>query len=177
MLPQAEWDQIRIRILFWLWRCQQKVSFFEKFFFLFLLSMGKFSSVFGWQVIKKSQNRRNQGFPKFFSLLPEGSGSADPYPSFNNIRILWFGYGTSDGTLDFPLYIFFLDILILKGLEIRCILYLLVAAREMENIYISRGPTFGDWILSLSAQRGRCRTSRLQDCRFQEYRLPSPPLF
>jgi hypothetical protein len=35
--------------------------------------------------------------------------------------------------------------------------------KEMENI--SRGPTWvlPSWILSLSAQRGRCRTSRLQD--------------
>ncbi len=31
--------------------------------------------------------------------------------------------------------------------------------------------------MSLSAQRGRCRTSRLQDFRVQEYRLPSPPSF
>jgi hypothetical protein len=30
-------------------------------------------------------------------------------------------------------------------------------------------------ILSLSAQRGRYRASRLQDYRVQEYRLPSPP--
>ncbi len=46
-------------------------------------------------------------------------------------------------------------------------------AREMENI--SLGPTFGD--LSLSVQRGRSRTHRLQDNRVQEYRLPSPPSF
>jgi hypothetical protein len=32
-------------------------------------------------------------------------------------------------------------------------------------------------ILSLSAQRGRCRTSRLQDYRVEEYRLPSPSSF
>ncbi len=30
-------------------------------------------------------------------------------------------------------------------------------------------------ILSLSSQRGRCRTTLLQDYRVQEYRLPSPP--
>jgi hypothetical protein len=36
----------------------------------------------------------------------------------------------------------------LKGLEKRCILYLLVAAREMENI--SRGPAFGDFVTILT---------------------------
>jgi hypothetical protein len=44
-----------------------------------------------------------------------------------------------------------------------------VLPREMENI--SRGSTFGD--LSLSTERGRCRTSQLQDYRVQEYRLRS----
>jgi hypothetical protein len=45
--------------------------------------------------------------------------------------------------------------------------------REMENI--SRGQVLPSGILSLSSQRGRCRTPRLQDYRVQEYRLPSPP--
>jgi hypothetical protein len=40
----------------------------------------------------------------------------------------------------------------------------------MENI--SRGPISG--IFSLSSQRGRCRTTRLQDYRVREYRLSSP---
>jgi hypothetical protein len=43
----------------------------------------------------------------------------------------------------------------------------------MENI---RREILPSGILSLSSQRGRCRTSRLQDYRVQENRLPSPPL-
>ena len=42
----------------------------------------------------------------------------------------------------------------------------------MENISIEVLPSS---ILSLSSQRGRCRTTRLQDYRIQEYRLTSPP--
>jgi hypothetical protein len=41
----------------------------------------------------------------------------------------------------------------------------------MENI----GKALSTNILSLSSQRVRCRMSRLQDYRLQEYRLPSPP--
>ncbi len=42
----------------------------------------------------------------------------------------------------------------------------------MENISIEVLPSS---ILSLSSQRGRCRTTRLQDYRVQEYRLIFPP--
>ncbi len=49
-------------------------------------------------------------------------------------------------------------------------------SREMESI--SRGPTYVDFCHH-PHQRSRCRTSRLQDCKVQEYvpyRLHSPPL-
>ena len=42
------------------------------------------------------------------------------------------------------------------------------------KIYVEVPPS---GILSLTAQRGRCRTSQLQDYRVHEYRLPSPPSF
>ncbi len=48
--------------------------------------------------------------------------------------------------------------------------YMLALHSEMENI--STGPTFGDFFTI----RTRCRTSRLQDYRVKEYRLPSPPV-
>jgi hypothetical protein len=50
----------------------RKIIIFLQIFFCLLLSVGTFTSV---QVIKKSQNSRNQGFSYFFSLLMEGSGS------------------------------------------------------------------------------------------------------
>jgi hypothetical protein len=45
-----------------------------------------------------------------------------------------------------------------------------VRIREMENIQVEVLPS---GILSLSTERGRCRTSQVQDYRVQEYRLPS----
>jgi hypothetical protein len=44
--------------------------------------------------------------------------------------------------------------------------------KETQRIQVEVLPS---GILALFSQRGRCRTSRLQDYRVQEYRLPSPP--
>ncbi len=55
------------------------------------------------------------------------------------------------------------------------VLFMMGKNREVKNIcrLVEALPS---GILSLSSQRGQCRTTRLQDYRVQEYRLPSPPL-
>ncbi len=58
----------------WLTRCPQNIFFSSKILALLLLKV-HFLSVFVDKKSKKSKNRGNQGFPYFFCLLTEGSGT------------------------------------------------------------------------------------------------------
>ncbi len=59
----------------WPSRCQQKTNFFEKSFsayYLLKVSLHHFSKI---KSQRESHNSRNQGFPYYFCIMVEGSGS------------------------------------------------------------------------------------------------------